>query len=180
MVGMRRTLGYHIVVSGYGLWLPGDERGHWSEAWDAELGFIEPHVLHEGDPVRQRMAEERRKHLPVRLDAAMQAVVAEAIARCRAESDWRIAAASIEATHTHLLMTYSDRDVDNTVKWRRFLLRRAHPATSGRGFMGFLNRGWGTVMPIAMVSARKVSDRRRQLFELLEEAVRDAEAGIWW
>lgn len=23
MVGMRRTLGYHIVVSGYGLWLPG-------------------------------------------------------------------------------------------------------------------------------------------------------------
>ena len=54
MCRMRQTLGYHIVISGYGLWLPGDERGHWSEAWDAELGFIEPHALHAGDPVRKR------------------------------------------------------------------------------------------------------------------------------
>jgi REP element-mobilizing transposase RayT len=63
------------------------------------------------------MAEERRKHAPVRLDAVLQRVVAETIARCRAESDWRIAAASIESTHTHLLMTYTERDIDNTVKW---------------------------------------------------------------
>ena len=62
----------HVVISGYGLWLPGDGRGHWSEAWDDELGFIEPHTLHAGDPVRLRMAEERRKHTPVRLDEAMK------------------------------------------------------------------------------------------------------------
>jgi hypothetical protein len=72
---MRRTLGYHIVISGYGLWLPGDERGHWSEAWDEGLGFIEPHTLHAGDPVRLRMAEERRKHPVVKLDNIMQRVV---------------------------------------------------------------------------------------------------------
>ena len=131
---MPRTLGYHIVISGFGLWLPGDERGHWSEAWDEELGFIEPHTLHPGDPVRRRMAEERQKHRPVKLDATMQAVVIDTIARCRAESDWRIAAASIEATHTHLLMTYSDRDIDKTVKWLKDQMTKAiHRETSHAG-----------------------------------------------
>jgi hypothetical protein len=105
------------VISGYGLWLPGDERGHWSEAWDEELGLVEPRTLHAGDPVRKRMAEERQKFPAVRLDGAMQGVVAEVIGQCRAESEWRVAAASIEATHTHLLLTYSERDIDNTVKW---------------------------------------------------------------
>jgi REP element-mobilizing transposase RayT len=114
---MPRTLGYHIVISGYGLWLPGDERGHWSEAWDAELGYVEPHTLHAGDLVRLRMAKERQKHPAVRLDQMMQSVVAEAIGCCQAESVWRVAAAAVEATHTHLLLTYSDRDIDNTVKW---------------------------------------------------------------
>src|SRR5262245_25737891 len=104
---MSQTLGYHIVLSGYGLWLPGDERGHWSEAWDEELGYIEPHKLHSGDPIRRRMAEERQKHPPVQLNSAMQNSVIATLARCRAESDWKIAAASIEATHTHLLLTYT-------------------------------------------------------------------------
>jgi REP element-mobilizing transposase RayT len=131
---MPRTIGYHIVVSGYGLWLPGDERGHWSEAWDSELGYIEPHRLHPGDPARKRMAEERQKHSPVRLDAMMQSIVAATIARCRAASDWRIAAASIESTHTHLLLTYTERNVDNTVKWLKDQMTKAiHSQTPHEG-----------------------------------------------
>jgi len=42
---MPNTLGYHIVKSCYGLWLPGDDRGHWSEACDEQIGFTEPHTL---------------------------------------------------------------------------------------------------------------------------------------
>jgi hypothetical protein len=122
---MHRTLGYHIVISGHGLWLPGDDRGHWSEAWDEELGFIEPHTLHAGDPIRKRMAEERQKHPAVRLNAEMQTVVINTITRCGKESDWQIAAASIESTHTHLLMTYSCRNIDNTVKWLKDQITKA-------------------------------------------------------
>jgi REP element-mobilizing transposase RayT len=131
---MPRTLGYHIVISGYGLWLPGDERGHWSEKWDDELGLVEPRTLHPGDPVRLRMAQERQNHPPVRLDAAMQRLAVETIARCCTDSDWSIAAASIEATHTHLLMTYTTRDVDNTVKWLKDQITKAiHRGTPHQG-----------------------------------------------
>ena len=114
---MRRTIGYHVVLSCYGLWLPGDDRGHWSNAWDEMIGFVEPHTLHTGDPVRKRMAAERMKRAPVRLGTGVIAVVAEALGKCAAASDWGVAAASIEATHTHLLLTYKPGDIDNTVKW---------------------------------------------------------------
>jgi REP element-mobilizing transposase RayT len=130
----RRTLGFHIVISGYGLWLPGDERGSWSEAWDDEIGFREPHALHEGDPVRMRMAAERMKHAPVRLNHEMVAIVIEVLAECQRESDWRIAAASVESTHAHLLLTYTTRDIDGVVKWLKQRMTKAiHQRTSHAG-----------------------------------------------
>ncbi|QEG37949.1 transposase [Bythopirellula goksoeyrii] len=131
---MPKTIGYHIVLSGHGLWLPGDDRGHWSEAWDAELGLIEPHTLHPGDPVRKRIAQERMVHPPVRLSTAMQNSVITRFASCAADSDWQIVAASIESTHTHLLLTYTERNIDNTVKWLKDQTTKAiHRETSHQG-----------------------------------------------
>lgn len=116
---MARTLGYHYVKSAYGLWLPGDERGSWSATWDEEIGFVEPHVLHPGDPVRLRMAEERMKHPPVRLTEIMLEAVAEAIRECVLKSGGglAVAAAALDPTHMHLLIPYSGRDIDITGKW---------------------------------------------------------------
>ncbi len=114
---MPATIGYHIVISGYGLWLPGDRRGSWSDAWDDRLGFIEPHTLHAGDPRRLHMAQERMRHSPVRLDAPMAKTVVQALSECQAASDWSVEAASVEATHTHLLLTLTQRPIDRTVQW---------------------------------------------------------------
>jgi len=116
---MARTVGYHYVKSCYGLWLPGDDRGSWSDAWDEQIGFTEPHMLHEGDPVRVRMAEERMKHSPVRLSEEMKTAVAEAIADCvaRSKGGLSIVEASIDSTHVHLLIPYSGRDIDKTASW---------------------------------------------------------------
>ncbi|MCH8151512.1 MAG: transposase [Planctomycetes bacterium] len=114
---MPSTIGYHIVIAGYGLWLPGDDRGSWSEAWDEQIGYSQPHTVHDGDPVRKRMAQERMRHAPVRLDDAMIQIVVETVRRCESASDWSIAAASVEPTHSHLLLTYTRCDIDNTVKW---------------------------------------------------------------
>ena len=114
---MPRTLGYHWVKSGFGLWLPGDERGHWSEAWDEQIGYIEPHTLHAGDPARKRMAEERMQHAPMRLSREMLSLVESALHNCQLNSDWKIAAASLESTHIHVLLTYTERDIDGVLKW---------------------------------------------------------------
>ena len=114
---MVNTLGFHIVKSAYGLWLPGDDRGHWSSDWDEMIGYVEPHTLHAGDPVRRRMAAERMKHPPVRWTDAMIDVIARQVGRCADESDWDLVAASFEPTHMHLLMSYHTRDIDKTCKW---------------------------------------------------------------
>lgn len=46
----------------------------------------------------------------------MLLAVEDAIGKCAAQSDWKIVAASLETTHVHLLLTYTARDIDNTVK----------------------------------------------------------------
>jgi REP element-mobilizing transposase RayT len=131
---MPRTLGYHFVRSGYGLWLPGDSRGHWSESYDDQIGFYEPHMLHEGDPARQRMSSERLKHPPMKLTAVMMDVVEETLDGCMRASDWTIAAASIESTHIHLAIPYTAADIHNLFKWIGQQLTKAiHQRTSHSG-----------------------------------------------
>ncbi|MGA2796047.1 MAG: transposase [Thermoguttaceae bacterium] len=131
---MHKTLGYHIVIAGYGLWLPGDERGSWSAAWDDQLGLIEPHMLHAGDPIRLRMSQERMQNSPVRLSKGMIEVVIPILGNCSSQSDWTIAAASVEMTHSHLLLTYTERDIDNTIKWIKDRTTKGiHQNTSHQG-----------------------------------------------
>jgi REP element-mobilizing transposase RayT len=131
---MPQTIGYHVVISGYGLWLPGDDRGSWCTAWDEQIGLTEPHTLHPGDPTRLRMSEERMRHPPVRLSDAMIRLVGGKLGECAADSDWSVSACSIEATHCHMLLTYTDRNIDNTVKWLKDQATKAiHTATSHAG-----------------------------------------------
>jgi len=112
----QQTIGYHIVT-GYGLWLPGDERGSWLGQWDDMIGIAKPHTLDEGDPARQRLAQERMIHKPVTFDTIMIDAIVDAIQTCVRQSKWSIEAASVDPTHTHLLITYSGRDIHATMKW---------------------------------------------------------------
>jgi REP element-mobilizing transposase RayT len=116
---MRRTLGYHLVKSAYGLWLPGDDRGSWSEAWDAQIGFYDPHQLHDADPIRQRMAAERMKHPPVNFTEKMLAAITQSLRDCITKSHGGliVSAFAIEPTHMHLALPYTGRDIDATAKW---------------------------------------------------------------
>ena len=146
LLAMARTIGYHLVKSCFGTWLPGDSRGHWSTAWDDEIGYFEPHQLHEGDSIRKRMATELMKHPPTRLDKAMIDAVALAVGACVAESDWKIAAAAIEPTHMHLLITFTNRDIELTAKWIAQMTTKAvhrstafdRPLWCGGKWLGFI------------------------------------------
>jgi hypothetical protein len=131
---MPNTLAIHYVRSAYGLWLPGDDRGHWSENWDEQIGFTEPHTLHEGDPIRLRMAEERMKHPPVRWDSEMQQAISAALAVCAGSSPWNVLSYRIEETHFHALLTPSPLNIDRTVKWvAQQMTKSVHSMTTHAG-----------------------------------------------
>ncbi|MCC6682360.1 MAG: hypothetical protein IT445_15780 [Phycisphaeraceae bacterium] len=133
---MRRTWGYHLVKSGYGLWLPGDERGHWSSAWDAQIGYCQPHHLNVGDPVRQRMAAELMKYPAVRFTPEMIEVMAATVGWLISESagGLSVSAAAFEPTHLHLQIPYSGRDIDRTTAWLSHQVTSAvHAQTSHVG-----------------------------------------------
>ncbi len=133
---MSNTIGYHLVKSGYGLWLPGDERGHWSDTWDEQIGYHRPHMLHPGDPVRERMAEERMKHPPVHFTEDMIEAIVDTLEKMieQSHSGLRISAAAIESTHMHLLLPYTGKDIDNTAKWIADQTTKAvHQTTTHKG-----------------------------------------------
>jgi len=80
------------------------------------------------------MAMERQKAAPHRLTPSEQAVVIETIGCCAAKSDWIVEAASIESTHTDLLLTYTTRNIDDTVKWLKDQVTKAiHRTTPYNG-----------------------------------------------
>jgi REP element-mobilizing transposase RayT len=80
------------------------------------------------------MSQERIVHPPVRLDSAMIEAVVGAVGDCAASSDWLVAAASIESTHTHLLLSYTERDINGAVKWIKDRTTKAiHRSTPHRG-----------------------------------------------
>ena len=114
---MPKTLGVHLVKSAYGQWLPGDPRGHWSTAWDDQLGHIQPHQLHPGDPIRHRMAAERMQHPAVIWTPRIIRSITATLPRCADNSPWDLAALAVEPTHLHALLTYAPLDFDRTAKW---------------------------------------------------------------
>ena len=63
------------------------------------------------------MSEERMKHPPVRLSGEMIELTLETLADCAAVSEWSIVAASVETTHSHLLLSYTERAIDKTIRW---------------------------------------------------------------
>jgi REP element-mobilizing transposase RayT len=139
---MAVTLGCHLVLSAYGMWLPGDERGHWSSEWDEQLGYIQPHHLSAGDPVRERMARELMKHPATRLDVPIIRAIAEAVGRCVGESNWQLSAFTLEPTHAHLLITYSNRPIAGTVKWIKQRTTRAVHETTGHAGPVWCGGSW--------------------------------------
>jgi len=131
---MPKTIGYHFVKTTYGTWLPGDARGHWSSAWSMKEGYIEHRQRHEGQSEREVLAVDSMRHAAVTLTPEVQLIIENEIAACQKESPWKIAAAAIEPTHLHLLITYSGRPIEQTARWLAARMTQAiHRGTTHLG-----------------------------------------------
>lgn len=146
---MPPPLGYHVVKTAYGRWLPGDERGSWSEAWSAGRGFYGAHQFHAGDEARRMIATARMRYAPATLTEEVQCAVEHAVSDCvnSANGKLRIIAAAMEPHHMHLLIAFEgEHPVSSTVRWLfHKATRKVHATTSHTGPVWVKNHWCGEI-----------------------------------
>src|SRR4051794_14660183 len=111
---MRPVLGYHVIFSAYGFWLPNDPRESWSEfvgAWELFLAGGKAtttdetcSLAHRPHDRRRRLAAKRVLKLPpVRFTGVQARAVGRGFAGYAAESGLPVWACSILPEHVHLV-----------------------------------------------------------------------------
>ncbi len=116
---MGNTLAIHWAAATHGTWLHGDFRGSWRAG-----RLIGP------DPFLEAECRARMSAAAAKLDVAEQAVVAEVFGEIVRERRHRVFAATIQATHVHLILAPLGEDVAKVVA--RFKYRSAATALARR------------------------------------------------
>jgi REP element-mobilizing transposase RayT len=101
---MGRTLAIHWAPTTHGTWLHGDSRGSWR---DGELIGPDPYLLAEA---RARMTKGA-----VILTPAERELVAEMFGFTVRQQNHRVLAATVQATHCHLILAPLKENIDNVV-----------------------------------------------------------------
>lgn len=112
---MQRILAHHLVISGYGFWIPNDPRGSGSDELRAEK-FEDLGPIHHGrkkiQPSRKELrdfyarAEPNLEHDPLWFDAKTRQLIAIAFAEVIARQSYTVWACFIGANHAHLCIRY--------------------------------------------------------------------------
>ncbi len=110
-------VGYHLIFSAYGFWLPNDPRGSWSEfvgAWDlfqtggkATKDRVTERRSYAADPHDRAKRLATKAELlrpPVRFTGVQARAVGEGFARYVNQSDLKVWACAIVPDHVHLVV----------------------------------------------------------------------------
>src|SRR6516164_2563135 len=108
------VLGYHVIFTAYGFWLPNDPRGSWSDfvgAWElfrfgpatkVETRRSVAHVPH--DSTLRRAAKQALNHPPVQFNGVQTRAVARGFANSIQRGGVRVLACSILPEHVHMVI----------------------------------------------------------------------------
>lgn len=119
------VLGYHVVITAYGFWLPNDPRGSWSDfvgSW--ELFHFGPatkidtrqsvaDVSH--DYQARKLAKQELKYPLVCFDGYQARAIGDGFAQAVEESQYQIYACAILPEHSHLVVGRHDRKIEKIV-----------------------------------------------------------------
>ncbi|QNN23771.1 hypothetical protein HED60_16340 [Planctomycetales bacterium ZRK34] len=97
---MGRTLGVHWIATTHGTWLHGDVRGSWRDG-----------RLIGADPFAESAIRGRMTHDAVVLDVVEMMTVATSFGQTMREGGHRVYAATVQATHVHVVFGPLDTDV---------------------------------------------------------------------
>jgi REP element-mobilizing transposase RayT len=118
-------LGYHIILSAYGFWLPNDPRGSGSRTVRsptlAEFGpatkvNTERSVAHRPHDRKQReAAKQALKYEPARFTGRQALVIAQGFAQAGLEAGYTFHACAIMPDHAHLVIARHERPINRIV-----------------------------------------------------------------
>jgi REP element-mobilizing transposase RayT len=151
-------LGYHLILSAYGFWLPNDPRGSWSDfvrAWELRRFGPATKVKDGRSRARDRhdvgLRLEAKRHLvrdPVHFTGLQARAIARGFARFAARSGIIIYACAILREHAHLVVArhrYSIEEIGRHLKGdatRQLSLEAMHPFANSPYRDGTLPTPW--------------------------------------
>jgi len=182
--GAGMIIGFHVIFSAYGFWLPNDPRGSWSDfvgAWElVRFGKATKvsttrsvaHVKHD-----RRLREDARAALeypPVQFTGRQALAVGQGFARASKEGGYPVCACAILPEHVHLVLGIHARSIGRVVGHlkARATQRLAHdglwpqdgrPVWGRKNWKVFLDTVAGVKRAIAYVEANpEREDKPRQ------------------
>jgi REP element-mobilizing transposase RayT len=152
------VLGYHLIFSAYGFWLPNDPRGSWSDlvaSWEllkfgqaTRVTGKRSYARDPHDPSLRRAAKTALKYPPVRFDALQRDAIAEGFALAVSETNYQIRACCIGHDHVHLVMNPHIREISQIAGHLKANASRVlndrgiHPLRDHTGFRGRVPSPW--------------------------------------
>jgi len=108
------VLGYHVIFTTYGFWLPNDPRGSWSEfvgAWElfrfghaTKINTRQSQAAIEHDSKHRLAAKSALKYPAVHFTGVQARAVGEGFAKLAEKSDLAVRACSILPEHVHMVI----------------------------------------------------------------------------
>lgn len=111
---MSQILGIHWIVTTHGTWLHGDPRGSWRKG---KLIGADPFME---DSVRARLSADA-----VVLTTDEIPIVAESFGSTIVERGWRVLAATIQATHAHVVFQIMREPIKDVIAMLKYRSARA-------------------------------------------------------
>jgi len=140
------VIGYHVVFSTYGFWLPNDPRGSWSEfigKWEllrfgaaTKTNVRRSVAAVQHDSARRIAAKAALRYPPVMLTGLQARAVGRGVARYIEKSELTVWACSIMPHHVHMVVCRHSFDVEYAVNQlkgyatRRLRAENIHPPSA--------------------------------------------------
>ncbi len=153
------VLGYHVVITGYGFWLPNDPRGSWSEfvrSWEllrfgkaTKVDTRRSVASVPDDQIARRAAKRTLKYPPVRFCGVQARAIGRGFADFVEQSRITVWACVILPEHAHLVIARHDYPVERVVNLlkgqstRRLIQESLHPFVAHPTPTGRPPKMWG-------------------------------------
>jgi len=151
-------LGFHVIMTAYGFWLPNDPRGSWStwiRQWEllrfgeATKIFTRQSVAHRPHDHALRLAAKKAlMYEPVSFTGVQAVEIASGFKRACEEGAYRIWAASILPEHIHLVVARHQRSISQIAAHLKgkasehLALKEMHPFQNSRTPAGDRVSAW--------------------------------------